>query len=60
MKMHMMSHVESHSLITYHILLVEFKEFPIELHALKLNISFQQHFAHRPSSWLVNKATSLS
>ena len=60
MKMHMMSRVKLRSLITYHILLVEYKEFPIALHALKLNISFQQQFAHQPSSWLVNKATSFS
>jgi hypothetical protein len=42
MKMHMMSHGKVRSSTTYHILLAEFEEFPIELHALKLNMSFQQ------------------
>ena len=45
-KMHMMSHVGVRSLATYHILLVEFGELPIELHALKLTICFQQRLAH--------------
>ena len=40
MKMHMMSHVKVLSLITYHILLVEFGELPIELYALKLIMGF--------------------
>ena len=44
---------------TYHILLAEFGELPIELHPLKLIIGFQQHLAHVSPSWLVNKVTSL-
>jgi hypothetical protein len=46
MKMHMMFHVKVRSLTTYHILLAEFGERPIELHALKLTICFQQQLAH--------------
>ena len=45
----MMSHVKVCSLTTYHILLVEFGELPMELYALKLTISFQQEVAHLPS-----------
>ena len=35
MKMHLMSHFKVSSLTTYHILLANFKELPIELYALK-------------------------
>ena len=48
------------SLTTYHILMVKFEEFPMELYALKQTMSFQQHLAHLPSSWLVSQATSFS
>jgi hypothetical protein len=37
MKMHVMSHVKVRSLTTYHILMAEFGELPIEFHALKLS-----------------------
>ena len=60
MKMHMMSHVKVWSWTTYHMLLAEFGELPLELYALKLTTGFQQQLAHPPSSWLVNQATSLS
>ena len=56
----MMSHVKVHSSITYHVLLAKFGEIPIELHARKLTIGFQQRFTHLTPSWLINKATSLS
>ena len=60
MKMHMMPHVKAHPLRTYQILLAGFGELPIELHALKLTIFFQQQLAHLSPSWFVNKATSFS
>ena len=60
MKMHMMSHVKVWSTTTYHILLAEFRELPIELYTLKLTMGFQQQLAHLTPSWLVSKATSLS
>jgi hypothetical protein len=59
MKMHMMSHIKVCPLTTYHILLTEFKELPIELCALKFTMGFQQWLNLSPS-WLVSKATSLS
>ena len=58
--MHMMSHVKVSVFIGYHILLVEFGELPLELHALKLTIGFQQKLVHLSPSWLVNKVASLS
>jgi len=60
MKIHMMSHVKVRSSTTYHILLAEFGELPMELYALKLTMGFQQRLAHLPSSRLVSQATSLS
>ena len=42
MEMHMMSHIKVYSSTTYHILLAEFREPPIELNALKLTMGFQQ------------------
>ena len=56
----MMYQVKVHSLTTYHILLVEFGELPIEVYTLKFTMRFQQWLAHLASSRLVNKATSLS
>ena len=56
----MMSHIKMHSSTIYHILLVEFGELLIELHALKLTINFLQQLAQVSPSWLVSKATSLS
>ena len=44
--MHMMSHVKACSWSTYHVLLGEFGELPIELYTLKLTIGFQQQRAH--------------
>jgi hypothetical protein len=41
MEMHMMSHIKVCS-TTYHILLAEFGELPIELYTLKLTMGFQQ------------------
>ena len=38
----MMSHVKVCSSTTYHIILAEFKELPIELYALKLTMGSQQ------------------
>ena len=60
MKIHIMSHIKVHSSITYHILLAEFGELPMELYALNLTMSFQQRLAHLRSSWLVSQARSLS
>ena len=60
MKIHMMSHFKICSLTTYHIRLAKFEQLPMELYALKLTMSFQQHLAHLSSSWLVSQATSLS
>jgi hypothetical protein len=60
-KMHMMSHVKvSSSTSTYHILLVEVGELPIELHALKPTIRFQQHLTLLFPSWLVCIISSFS
>ena len=56
----MMIHVKASSLTTFYNLLVKFGELPLELHALKLTIGFQQWLAHVSPSWLVSKATSLS
>ena len=39
-KMHVISHIKVRSLTTYHILLAEFGELPIELHILKVAIGF--------------------
>ena len=44
--MYMISHVKVRCLTTYHILLAEFEELPINLHALKLAMGFQQRLAH--------------
>ena len=44
--MHMMCLFKVHSLTTYHILLVDFGQLPLELYALKLIMSFQQELAH--------------
>ena len=60
MKMHMMYHVKVCSSTTYHILLYEYGELPIELHTLKFTLGFQQRLTHLSYSWLVSKATSLS
>ena len=60
MKIHMMSNIKVHPSTTYHILLAEFGELPMQLYALKLTLSFQQWLAHPPSSWLVSQAISLS
>ena len=57
--MHMMSHVKVSSSTTYHILFVQFEELPIELHAFKPTISFQQHLTLSPS-WLVSIVASFS
>ena len=38
---HMMARAKVHSLINYHILLVEFGQLPIKLHTLKLTMGFQ-------------------
>ena len=40
--MHMMYHVKVCSSTTYHILLYEYGELPIELHTLKFTLGFQQ------------------
>ena len=48
MKIHMMSHIKVSSWTTYHILLAEFGEVPMESYALKLIMSFQQWLAHLP------------
>jgi hypothetical protein len=56
----MTSHVKVCSLTTYHIMLVEFGELPMELYALRLTMSFQQCLAHLPSFCVANQATSLS
>ena len=48
----MMFHVKVCSLTTYHILLADFKELPIELYALKLTMGIQQH-AHLSSFGLI-------
>ena len=44
--MHMMSYVKVCSSTSYHILLVEVGELPIQLYALKLTLGFQQRVAH--------------
>ena len=49
---YMMFHVKVCSLTTYHILLADFKELPIELYALKLTMGIQQH-AHLSSFGLI-------
>jgi hypothetical protein len=41
MKIRRMTHVKVHPLRTYHILSVEFGEFPMELSALKLTMGFE-------------------
>jgi hypothetical protein len=56
----MMSHVKVCFSTTYHILLAEFGELPIEIYARKLVMGFQQWLTHQSSSWLVSKAASLS
>ena len=56
--MHMVSHVKVSFSTTYHILLAEYEELPIALHAL--TTGFQQRLAQVSPSWLVSKATSLS
>ena len=45
-EMYMTSHVKVHSSTTYHILLAEYIEPPIELYALKLTMVFQQYLPH--------------
>jgi hypothetical protein len=60
MQVHMMSHVKVNSLTTYHILLTEFGELPIESYVIKLSMGFQQRLAYLSPSWLVQKTTSLS
>ena len=40
LKMHMMPHIKVRPSKTYHILLAEFGELPMELHALKLTLTF--------------------
>ena len=57
-KMQMISHVKLCSTTTYHILSAKFGNFPIELHAFKFTIGFQQWLAHLSPSWLVKKAHS--
>ena len=47
MKMHLMSPFKVYSLTTYHILLVESGELPLELHS-------QAHYRLSTPSWLVN------
>ena len=44
--MHVITHIKVCSLTTYHILFAKFREFPIELHTLKITIGFQQRLAH--------------
>ena len=44
--MHMMPHIKVRPSKTYHILLVEFGELPMELHALKLTLTFEQRLIH--------------
>ena len=41
-KIHIMSHVKVRSLTTYHIVLAELGDLPIELYTLKLIMGFQQ------------------
>ena len=53
--MHIMFHVKVCSLTTYHILLAKFEELPIELHALKLSIGFQQQLIPLSPFWLLVK-----
>ena len=48
----MRSHVKVHSSTTYHILLAEFGELPIELYALKLPMDVQQQLAHCHQKYL--------
>ena len=60
MKMYMMSHIKVRSSTTYHILLVEFREPPIELNTLKLIMGFQQQLTHLLPFGLVSKEASLS
>ena len=54
-----MGKIERGFLTTYHILLAEFGELPIELYALKLTMGFQQRLVRLSPSWLVSKAISL-
>ena len=58
--MHTVSHVKVHSSTTYHIMLSEFGEVPIELYILKLTMGFQQRLAYLSPSWLVSSTSSLS
>ena len=55
-----MSYAKVHSLTTYHLLLVEFGKFLIELHALKLIVGFHRRLTDVSPSWLVSKTTTLS
>lgn len=56
MKIHIMSHIEIHSLMTYHILLTKFGELSMKLYTPKPKINFQQWLTHLPSSWLVKQS----
>ena len=49
--MYMMSHVKAFSLTTYHVLLAEIGELPIELHTLELIVGFEQWLNHISPSW---------
>jgi hypothetical protein len=60
MKMYMMSHIKVCPSTTYHILLVEFREPPIELSTLKLIMGFQQQLTHLSPFGLVSKEALLS
>jgi hypothetical protein len=55
----MMIDVKVCSSTTYYTLLARFGKLPMKLYALRLAMSFQQHLAHLPSSWVVIQATSL-
>ena len=55
----MVTHIKVHPSTSYHILLVDNEELPVELNALKLTIGFQKWLVHLPSYWLFNQATSL-
>lgn len=52
--MHVMSHVEVHTSTTYHIILVEFGELPIEVYTLKLTMGFQQWLTCLFPYWLLS------
>ena len=58
--MDMMSHIKVRSTTTYHTVLSEFRELPIEIYALKLTVGFQRRHAHLSPSWVLSITTSLS